>query len=83
MSRTDSTAVKDLHYYMAMPYPILLHPPDDEDKRWFAEIPQLEGCMTSADTKEEALEMIEDAKRTWIEGRLELGYPIPEYVRDR
>ena len=82
MSNANPILAKDLDYYMAMSYPILLHPPDDEDDRWFAEIPQLDGCMTYADTREETLEMIEDAKRTWIEYRLELGYPIPEYVRD-
>jgi predicted RNase H-like HicB family nuclease len=34
--------------------------------------------MTVGDTQLEALEMLEDAKLTWISGRLEAGDPIPE-----
>lgn len=68
---------KDLNYYLLLPYSILLTP-DTEDGGWLAEIPDLPGCMTFGDTKEEALEMIEDAKITWIEGSLEAGDPIPE-----
>ncbi len=69
--------VKDIDYYMALPYPIVIVPPTEDDT-WFAEIPALPGCMTYADTKHEVLDMIEDAKRTWIKGRLEQGYPLPE-----
>lgn len=67
---------KDLSYYIALPYSILLIP--EEDGGWFAEIPELPGCMTFGDTKEEVLELIEDAKLTWISGSLEAGDPIPE-----
>lgn len=70
--------VKDLGYYMALPYPITVIPPEDADDTWFAEIAVLPGCMTYADTKHEVLDMIEDAKRVWIEGRLQQGYSIPE-----
>ena len=74
----EAVVVKDLTYYMSLPYSILLIPPDAEETTWFAEIPELKGCMTYADTKEKVLAMIEDAKLTWIAGMLELGYPIPE-----
>ncbi|MGB1289227.1 MAG: type II toxin-antitoxin system HicB family antitoxin [Aggregatilineales bacterium] len=72
---TKST-LKDLNYYLSLPYGIYLKP--DEDGTWFAEIPQLPGCMTYGDSRADALEMIEDAKRVWIQGRLDLGYPVPE-----
>lgn len=62
--------------YMARPYAIVLVP--DENGIWFAKIPDLPGCMTFGDTQEEALELIEDAKRTWISGSLLAGDPIPE-----
>ena len=34
--------------------------------------------MSEGDTAEEAIEMIRDAMRAWIEVSLEDGYPIPE-----
>lgn len=69
------TTIKDINYYMSLPYSILLKP--DEDGSWFAEVPELPGCMTYGDSKEEVLELIEDAKRTWLETCLERNYPIP------
>ena len=72
----SDTTLKDLNYYMSLPYSILLKP--DEDGTWFAEVPEHPGCMTYGDSKESALELIEDAKRTWLEGCIELNYPIPE-----
>lgn len=70
---------KDLNYYLNLPYTIRLVP--DEDGTWFAEIPELPGCMTVGDTKFEALEMLEDAKLTWISGALLAGDAIPEPER--
>lgn len=67
---------KKLDYYMALPYSILLKP--DGEGGWFAKILELPGCMTFGDTQHEVLEMIEDAKLTWISGNLELGEAIPE-----
>jgi antitoxin HicB len=69
---------KNLEYYLNLPYSIVLTPGTDDDDGWLAEIPDLPGCFTAGDTKEEALELIEDAKRLWITHRFEEGYPIPE-----
>ena len=69
---------KDLTYYMSLPYSIFLIPPDEKDSRWFARIPELDSCSTYAESREEVLEMIEDAKYTWLEVSLEHGDPIPE-----
>lgn len=71
---------KDLNYYLSLPYTIVLIP-DTEDGGWFAKIPELPGCMTFGDTQAEVLELIEDAKLTWIAGCLEEGITIPEPVR--
>ena len=68
--------VKTLETYMALPYTIELTP--DVDGYWFAEIPLLEGCMTNGKDRNDALDMIEDAKRAWLTTALELGLPIPE-----
>jgi len=71
-----SQKIKNLEYYLSLPYSILLTP--DIDGYWFAEIPLLDGCMTNGDSQADALEMIEDAKRAWLTTALELGLPIPE-----
>lgn len=44
---------------------------------WFAKVIELPGCMTQADSFAELGEMIEDAKRAWIESALEDGEEIP------
>ena len=67
---------KDIEYYMSLPYSILLIP--EEDGGWFAKIPELPGCMTYGDTKEEIFELIEDAKRLWLTHSLEAKDLIPE-----
>jgi predicted RNase H-like HicB family nuclease len=68
--------IKDLAYYLSLPYPILLIPTSDGG--WFAEIPELKGCMTYGDTTSEVLELIEDAKQLWISTNFQDGDPIPE-----
>ena len=67
---------KDLNYYLHLPYSILLVP--EEDGGWFAKVPELPGCMTYGETQAEALELIADAKKLWLESCLENGDPIPE-----
>lgn len=67
---------KDLEYYLSLPYPIELIP--DEDGFWFAQIPLLSGCMTQGASREEALEMLDEAKILWLETALDRSIPIPE-----
>jgi antitoxin HicB len=69
-------ARKDLNYYLSLPYTIELIP--DEEGYWFARIPLLEGCMTNAGSRENALIMLDDAKQLWLETALALGKTIPE-----
>jgi predicted RNase H-like HicB family nuclease len=52
----------------------------DEDGRYVAICPALQGCYTEGETEEEAWEMIDDAIRLHIEHRLETGEPIYEEV---
>ena len=51
---------------------------EDAETYWMAEIPDFPGCLSDGATPEKAIEMIMDAKATWIEATLEDGYPIPE-----
>lgn len=62
--------------YMSKEYRIIITP--DPEGGYVAEIPELPGCITQGDTKEEVLAMIEDAKRAWIETALKRGKAIPE-----
>lgn len=47
------------------------------DGSYFISIKELPGCMSSGDTQEEALTMIEDVMRAWITVALEEGKHIP------
>lgn len=68
---------KNIEYYMNLAYIVHIHPEPDSSG-YTAEIPNLPGCITCADTLDELWEMIEDAKYTWIEGSLAEGLSIPE-----
>lgn len=72
---------KTLDYYLALPYAIELIP--DEDGYWFAQIPLLPGCMTQGPSREEALNMLDEAKVLWLETALaeNIAIPEPESVR--
>lgn len=52
----------------------------DEDGRFVASCPALQGCYTEGETEEEARELIKDAIRLHVEDRLESGEPIPQEV---
>lgn len=71
------TILKDLEYYLNQRYKIVLMPEEDG---WGAIIPDLPGCIGGGDTIEEALEMLEDAKRGWLISALAHGDPIPEFT---
>lgn len=71
---------KKLKYYLNLDYTIRLK--ENSDGSFFAEIEELPGCMTEGDTKEEVLEMIEDAKKTWLEVALKRKINIPEPTQD-
>ncbi len=67
---------KTTDYYMNLPYTIELQ--RDGDEGWFVRVKELRGCMSQGDTPEEAIEMIQDAMRGWIEVSLQDGVSIPE-----
>jgi len=52
----------------------------DEDGRFLAICPALQGCYTEGDSEAEARNLIADAIRLLIESRLERGEPIPAEV---
>lgn len=71
---------KDFNYYMGLPYKVVLYPADEGG--YVVEIPDLPGCLSQGETREEAFVMIEDAKKCWIQSALEDGVEIPEPNRE-
>ena len=73
---------KLIEYYMNLPYKIEIIP--DPDGGYVAEVKELKGCITQGDTIEELFEMIEDAKRAWLEVAIEDGIeiPLPEVMEE-
>ena len=71
---------KTLTYYQNLPYSIEIKQDrsDPEHPVWFAQVKELPGCMTEADTFNEAGDMIQDALAVWVQGSLDAGLPIPE-----
>ena len=52
----------------------------DEDGRFVAICPALQGCYTEGETEQEARELIEDAIRLHVQDRLAAGEPIHKEV---
>ena len=52
----------------------------DEDGRYVAICPGLQGCYTEGETVDEAMELIEDAIRLHLEARLASNEPIYEEI---
>lgn len=52
----------------------------DEDGKFLAICPSLQGCYSEGDTLEEAKELIEDAIKLHIQDRIENGEAVSEEV---
>lgn len=66
---------REIERLMALPYRIEMIP---DGEGWFISIPDFPGCISQGVTTEEALEMIRDAQRMWLQTALEDGTVIPE-----
>lgn len=71
---------KQLNYYLDLDYTTRLK--KNSDGSYFVEVEELPGCFSEADSKQDALNMIEDAKKTWIKVALERKVTIPEPAKD-
>lgn len=61
------------------PYPITVRGLEPEEgSGFFAEVPDLPGCMADGETESEALSNAHEAIREWIDAAKELGREIPE-----
>jgi predicted RNase H-like HicB family nuclease len=69
--------VKDLNYYMNLNYKIEVIE-DKKEGGYALRYPELQGCITCADTLQEGFKLLEDAKKSWFIACLEDNMPIPE-----
>ena len=60
-------------------YAVVIEPLSDEDGGGFlATVPDLPGCMSDGDSREEAVRNVEDAIASWLEEARSVGRAIPE-----
>lgn len=71
---------KDLQYYMSLPYREVIEA--DPNGGFVGHIVELPGCITQAETKNTLLDMLDDAKQSWLEAALADGISIPEPARE-
>jgi len=67
---------KSVEYYLGLPYSVEMRRTPDEG--WFVRVREWPGCMSEADTAEEALANIQEVIPLWLEGALDSDYEIPE-----
>lgn len=72
----NDAAVKDLAYYEALPYTVVIR--KDEDGDFVARIQELPGCLADGDSEASAIEHLHGMRRLWIEDALTRGDAIPE-----
>jgi len=70
--------MKNVEYYMSLPYNYIVQPIIDESGSYFyARILELDGCQSTGETFEEAYENLKEAMKGWIETKLENGFEVP------
>ena len=69
--------MKNINYYMALPYKMEIVEDKDEGG-YVVSYPDLPGCITCGETIETAIANANDAKKAWIEAALESGIEIQE-----
>ena len=69
---------KKVDEYLSQPYTFILEQQVDNEKPYYSmKVLELEGCMTTGDTVEEAAEDIKDAMQEWLELNIKQGKAIP------
>ena len=55
----------------------------NEDRAFFAEVPELPGCSAHGDSHEASLSNVKEAIQLWIDTAREFGDPIPQPKGER
>lgn len=66
---------KPLEYYLALEYPVTLIP--EPEGGYTVMLADLPGCVTVGENVEEAMAMIDEARKLWLEVAYEHGDEIP------
>jgi len=76
----DKKSLKDINYYLNLPWTYTLETDKDNDgkKFYILRVNELPGVMTDAYTTEEALELIKEPMQAVFEIYMEQGKEIPE-----
>ena len=69
--------MKDLNYYLSLPYRMELTP-DKPEGEFVVSFPALPGCLSCGETIDEAINNGNDARLAWLEAALEQGMKINE-----
>ena len=72
----DNT-IKNIEYYMALPYRMEIIP-DKNEGGYSARFPDLPGCLTCAESIEDLIANANDAKKAWLEAAIDEGITIAE-----
>lgn len=76
-NKTTESMIKNVDYYMALPYRMEIIP-DQEEGGYTAKFPDLPGCLTCADSMETLIANALDAKKVWLEAAIDEGVHIAE-----
>ena len=69
--------MRSIDEYMRLPYRMEVIP-DTAEGGYVVRFPELPGCLTCADTLEEAVRNAADCKKEWLTAAMEDGIDIPE-----
>jgi predicted RNase H-like HicB family nuclease len=58
-------------------YTVRIHRADPDETGYWVDVPALPGCVTQAETYEQALVNADEAIQLYLEGLIEEGLPIP------
>jgi antitoxin HicB len=74
--------MKTIEEYLQLPYTYQII--KEKDESFFISVKELEGCMSSGDTLDEAFRMVHEAMGLWIKVCLEQGLriPVPEALEE-
>jgi len=73
--------MKDLNYYRSLEYSFRVAP--DPEGGFLASIPDLPGCYSFGETKEEAITKLDESKNLWLESYYEAHGDAPEPSREQ